>query len=257
MRGKKRDRIGVGFCRSRAAALGAKLAELLAFPSVCRRCGALLENPAERLVCPDCWAALAPCKASHCPVCGRFFDGDGDSHPCGACLRRRSPLAAVRSAARYDGAVKEILLLFKYRGLRPLGRPLAVFLHRALGEDDPPWKGADLLVPVPLHRARRRERGFNQAGVLARELSRLTEIPVAVRILRKTAPLRPQAGRSAAERRKAVRGAFRVARAGNVRGRIVVLVDDVCTTGSTLGECARVLRRAGAAEVRAVTVARA
>ncbi len=238
-------------------ALGAKLAELLAFPSVCRRCGTLLENPGEGLVCPACWAALAPCRAPHCPACGRFFDGDGDSHPCASCLRRTSPLDAVRSAARYDGAVKEILLLFKYRGLRPLGRPLALFLHRTLGEDDPPWKDADLLVPVPLHRARRRERGFNQAGVLARELSRLTEVPWTGRVLRKTTPLRQQAGRSAVERRRAVRGVFRAVRPGAVRGRVVVLVDDVCTTGSTLGECARVLKRAGAAEVRAVTVARA
>lgn len=257
MRGKNRDRDGVNIFRFRAVALGAKLAELLAFPSVCRRCGALLEKRGERILCPDCLAALEVCRAPYCPSCGRFFDGDGAPHPCAACLRRIPPLSAARAAARYDGAVKDILLLFKYKGLRPLGRPLAAFLHAALEGENAPWRGADLLVPVPLHRIRRRERGFNQAGVLAKELSRLTEVPVIDRALRKTAPLRPQASLRAEARRANIRGAYRVARPEAVRGKVVVLVDDVCTTGSTLGECARVLRKAGAADVRAVMVARA
>lgn len=257
MRGKNRDRNGVNIFRFRAVALGAKLAELLAFPSVCRRCGGLLEKPGQRILCPECLAALAACRAPYCPSCGRFFDGDGSPHPCGACLRRTPALSAVRSAARYDGAVKDVLLLFKYKGLRPLGRPLAAFLHTALETDNPPWRKADILVPVPLHRRRKRERGFNQAEVLAEALSRLTEIPVASRALRKTAPLRPQTSLRAEARRVNIRGAYRVARPDAVKGKVVVLVDDVCTTGSTLGECARVLRRAGAADVRGVTVARA
>jgi ComF family protein len=241
----------------RVFALGARLAELLVFPSACRRCGVLLERPGERILCPSCVSALAACRAPYCPSCGRFFDGDGAPHPCAACLRKAPPLSAHRSAARYDGAVKDALLLFKYRGLRPLGRPLAAFLHAAVEGGDPPWRGADVFVPVPLHRRRRRERGFNQAEVLAIELSRLTGVPVVSKALRKTVNLRPQTSLRSEERRANIRGAYRAVRPDAVRGKIVVLVDDVYTTGSTLGECARVLKRAGAADVRGVTIARA
>jgi ComF family protein len=126
-----------------------------------------------------------------------------------------------------------------------------------MGDDDPPWRGADLFVPVPLHRRRRRERGFNQAGVLAEELSRLTGMPVLSDALSKTINIRPQTSLRSEARRANIRGAYRVARPEAVRGKTIVLVDDVCTTGSTLGECARVLRKAGAADVRGVTIARA
>jgi ComF family protein len=257
MRGKERNRNGIVNIRFPKVALLAKLAELLAFPSVCRRCGILLERPGERLLCPSCRSALRACRAPYCPSCGRFFDGDGAPHPCAACLRQAPPFSAHRSAARYDGAVKDVVLLFKYRGLRPLGRPLADFLHASIEDDDPPWRGADVLVPVPLHRRRRRERGFNQAEVLADELSGLTGVPVLSNALRKTVNLRPQTSLRSEERRANIRGAYRIARPDAVQGRTVVLVDDVCTTGSTLGECARVLRRAGAADVRGVTIARA
>ncbi len=238
-------------------ALIAKLAELLAFPSACRRCGILLERPGERLLCPSCRSALKACRAPYCPSCGRFFEGDGSPHPCAACLRQPPLLSAHRSAARYDGAVKDVVLLFKYRGLRPLGRPLAGLLHAAIEDGDPPWRGADFLVPVPLHRRRRRERGFNQAEVLAGELSALTGIPVLSDALRKTVNLRPQTSLRSEARRANIRGAYRVARPEAIREKTIVLVDDVCTTGSTLGECARVLKGAGAADVRGVTVARA
>jgi len=257
MRGKIRDRNGLISSFPRIFALGARLADLLVFPSACRRCGVLLERPGERVLCAECLSALAPCRAPYCPSCGRFFDGDGAPHRCAACLRQAPPFSAHRSAARYDGAVKEALLLFKYRGLRPLGRPLAAFLQAAIGDDDPPWREADLFVPVPLHKRRRRERGFNQAAVLAAELSRLIGVPAVSDALRKTVNVRPQTSLRSAERRTNVRGAYRAVRPEAIKGKRVVLVDDVFTTGSTLSECAGVLKRAGAADVRGVTVARA
>jgi ComF family protein len=180
-----------------------------------------------------------------------------EAHLCGACLRGRPPFALHRSAARYEGAVKEVLLLFKYRRHRPLGKPLARFVHGALGEEESLWNGADGLVPVPLHPRRRRERGFNQAAVLAAELSRLTGIPVWSGALRRTARTPAQTTLSRAERLSNVRGIFQARRPGRLRGRVAVLVDDVFTTGATVRECARTLLRAGAREVRAVTIARA
>jgi competence protein ComFC len=257
MRGEIRERYGLIFPFVRLIKRGSRLAELLIFPSVCRRCLALLERPDERILCQDCLAGFVPGPPSHCPSCGRFFDGDGAAHLCGGCLRRPPSFSTHRSAARYDGAVKDALLLFKYRGLRPLGRPLAAFLHASIGRFDPPWTGADLFVPVPLHRRRRRERGFNQAEILAVELSRLTGVPVEARVLRKTINVQPQASLRSEERRANIRGAYRAVRPEMVAGKIVVLVDDVFTTGSTLGECARVLAKAGARDVRGVTIAQA
>jgi ComF family protein len=137
-----------------------------------------------------------------------------------------------------------------------LAKPLAAFVASALGEHADIWRDG-ILVPVPLHARRRRERGFNQAEALASELGRLIGRPVEKRALRRVADIPPQTTMGKDDRRRNVRGAFRVARPERVRGRIVVLVDDVFTTGSTLGECARELRRAGAADVRALTVARA
>ncbi len=257
MPGKSRDRNGLISPLRDFLARGARLAELLVFPSTCRRCGRLLENPGERVLCRRCLEALAPCGDPFCLVCGRFFSGAGEPHACAACLVRPPAFSVHRSAARYEGALKDALLLFKYRGYRPLGKPLAVLMHAAYGRDPLLWEGASLLVPVPLHRRRKRRRGFNQAAVLALELGRLTGLPAAPRALRRMADIPPQTTLGRNDRRENVRGAFQAGKENAVRGRVAVLVDDVFTTGSTLSECARVLRSAGASEVRAVTIAQA
>ena len=257
MPGKSRNRNGLIASSFRLLGRGAKLAEILVFPSACRRCGKLLEQPGERIVCPPCLNLLVPCPAPYCTRCGRFFDGDGEPHACAACVEARAPFSVHRSAARYEGAVKDVLLLFKYRSLRPLGRPLAGFVHAALRGANALWADADFLVPVPLHRRRRRERGFNQAEVLAEELSRLSGLPVQARLMRKILPVRPQTSLRSDERRTNVRGAYRVVRPDDVGGKTIILVDDVFTTGSTMRECALMLRRAGAKDVRGLTVARA
>lgn len=161
-----------------------------------------------------------------------------------------------QAAGLYEGSLRAILHAFKYEGRRTLAQPLGRMLREA---------GADLLtdvscvVPVPLHPWRRIARGFNQSADLARAL----DLPV-VHALWRTRRTQPQTGLSRAGRRRNVRGAFAVSplltrrtRDGLVDGRVVLLVDDVRTTGATLDACARALRRAGAAGVRALTVARA
>jgi len=114
----------------------------------------------------------------------------------------------------------------------------------------------DVLVPVPLHPGRRRERGFNQAALIAREIARLTDRPWVEEALVRRAQTRPQTGLSAAERRRNVKGAFVVRRRREVTGRVVVLVDDVLTTGATAQACALALREGGATEVRLLSIAR-
>ncbi len=245
-----------GPVRAVASAL-AKLAELLVFPSSCRLCAALLDRAGERIVCADCLARLVPRRGPACPVCGRFFAGEAGEHLCRRCLTERPAFSAHRSCGAYGGALKEVILLFKYRRYAPLAGPLARFAEDALGGVAAIWDGAELLAPVPLHRARKRERGFNQSALLARELAKARGLDVLKGPLVKVRNVPAQAGLRAVDRERNVVGAYAVRRPDRVRGKVVVLVDDVTTTGATLRECARVLVEAGAKDVRAVTLAQA
>ncbi|HVP90797.1 MAG TPA: ComF family protein [Terriglobales bacterium] len=242
--------------RARAASL-ARHVELLVFPSFCRLCSRPLGRPGEKVVCRECWEALAPRRGPACLCCGRFFEGAGGDHLCGRCLERVPPYTVHRSCGRYDGVLRDIILLFKYGRVSALGRPLARFAAAALEAEEGLWEGADGLVPVPLHPKRKRERGFNQSQVLARELARMRGLAVVDNGLVKVRNVPPQASLEAAGREANVRGAYTVRRRARVEGRVLVLVDDVFTTGSTLGECGLALKRAGAREVRALTLAQA
>ncbi len=245
-----------GPLRTRAASL-AKLLELLVFPSSCRLCRALLDEPGERIVCRECLGRLAPRRGPVCPVCGRFLEGSGGDHLCAACLEARPPYSLHRSCGPYGGVLKEVILLFKYRRCAPLSAPLARFAEDSLGAETGLWEGADFLVPVPLHRARRRDRGFNQSRLLARDLAGSLKLQVLGGSLVKVRNVPAQAGLRAADRERNVVGAYAARRPEKVRGRVLVLVDDVTTTGATLRECARELMEAGAGEVRAITLAQA
>jgi len=245
-----------GALRARAEAL-AKLVELLIFPSACRLCGAVLDEPGERIVCRDCLGRLVPRQGSVCPVCGRFLESAGEDHACGRCLEARPAFSLHRSCGVYAGTLKDVVLLFKYRRCAPLSGPLARFAEAALVSEPRLWEGADFLVPVPLHRTRRRDRGFNQSRLLARDLAKSRGMKVLGGALVKSRNAPPQAGLRAADRERNVVGAYAVRRPDRVKGRTLILVDDVTTTGATLRECARVLMDAGAKEVRAVTLAQA
>ena len=227
---------------------------ILLAPS-CAACGELLEHPTSGPVCASCWQSILPLTP---PVCDRC----GDPLPtwrtisvplarCPRCRRGNRQVDRARAVGGYDGALREIVHALKYEGRRSLAQPLAE-LMRIRGADM--LTGADWAVPVPLHPSRRRERGFNQAADLASHLG----VPVCP-ALRRHRATRTQTELPAARRHANVRGAFAVA-PGSARGyleaSIVVLVDDVSTTGATLDECARVLKEAGVKEVRALTAAR-
>ncbi len=241
----------------RAAGAAARLAGLLVFPSFCRLCGRLLEGRGERVVCRACVGAIAPERAGRCEGCGEFFEGEAESHLCLRCMSGESPLALLRSAGRYRGALKDLVLLCKFRGQAVLADPLADLILRALADEPGLWDGVDGLVAVPLHARRRRERGFNQAERIARRIGRRRGLAVLRRALVRVRNVPPQSSLRASDREANVRGAFAVRKPERVRGRTLLLVDDVATTGATLRACARALRAAGAVEVRAVTAARA
>jgi ComF family protein len=242
--------------RARAAA-AARHVELLFFPSFCRLCSRPLGRPGEKVVCRDCLGRLTPRRGPVCLCCGRFFEGAGEDHLCTRCLERPPDFSVHRSCGRYDGVLKDLILLFKYRKYSVLGRALAAYAGESLGADEALWQGADFLVPVPLHGKRKRERGFNQSEVLARELAGIKGVKVLEGCLVKTRNVPPQTTLESAGREKNVRGAYTVRGSSKIEGKTLVLVDDVFTTGSTLRECSRVLRQAGAAEVRALTLAQA
>jgi ComF family protein len=151
--------------------------------------------------------------------------------------------------------LKEVIHQFKYRSHQSLAKPLAHLLlsvYRSNQEN----LSSDMMIPVPLHRSRERERGFNQALELSRKLSRFIRTPVVSGLLVRSRPTKVQAGLSRRERRLNLAGAFRLSRSGVVEDKRVLLVDDVFTTGATLNECAKILKRNGAQRVNVLTVAR-
>lgn len=239
----------------------------LLFPVPCLLCTGPLAAGAAASVCGPCWEALPRLPAACCSACGRPLPpgaaepagpGGADDPPptCGACQRRSPPYTLARAALPYGevGPVRALVLAFKHGRRRALAAPLARLMHaEAPGRVD---LGAfEALVPVPLHWRRRWERGFNQAAALAEGLARAAGRRVLRRALVRVRRTRPQAG-DAAARRENVRGAFAVPRPAAVEGRRLLLIDDVFTTGATAAECARVLRRAGAAAVGVYTLAR-
>lgn len=204
-------------------------------------------------MCAGCWRSILPLTAPLCDRCGdalpTWRSTSVAAGRCPRCRRTRREVDRARAIGTYDGALRAVIHALKYEGRRSLARPLAA-LMRVRGADV--LEGADCLVPVPLHRSRRRERGFNQAADLARHLG-----PPVTEALRRVRPTRTQTGLPQAQRHDNVRGAFAVTRAGGtLAGSAIVLVDDVSTTGATLDACARVLKEAGVREVRALTAAR-
>lgn len=223
-------------------------------PPVCHICRSFIPDAGTVHICPECRDLLPLVLPPRCSVCGIPFAGTGGSHCCGACLTRPPHFDAARSRFLYEGPIRTLIHSFKYSHRTHLCRPLA---HLALeSADEYVSHEPQLIIPVPLHRSRLRERGFNQAVLIGGVLSHGLAIPMLPDALARTRPTEPQVKLSADARRTNVRGAFSVTRPETVAGRRILLLDDVMTTGSTLDECAKELKNAGAAAVLAVTVAR-
>ncbi len=171
---------------------------------------------------------------------------------CGLCRRGLSGFDAAYAFGAYEGTLRKLIQLFKYGRVHTLSEPLGRIMSLAL----PRERGYDVIVPMPMHWRRRMQRGFNQADLLARVLSRRIHVPVVAAVRRKKSTP-PQAGLTGSQRRLNMSGAFEVKHPDAMRGRRVLLIDDVLTTGATAGACARAMKRAGAEFVAVLTVARA
>ena len=218
----------------------------------CAACERPLDMPTRGPVCVRCWQAIARITPPVCDACGDPLPSwrtiSLDCERCPRCRRRETHIARGRAIGAYDGSLRAIVHALKYDGRRSLAKPLAALLLQHGAEV---LRGADVVVPVPLHRSRKRARGFNQAAELARHLSLRT-----AHLLRRVRATPSQTDLPAAQRHANVREAFALRRGTRTDGCVIVLIDDVSTTGATLDACAKVLREGGAREVRALTVAR-
>ncbi len=191
-----------------------------------------------------------------CSVCRTPFVSAYPLDARGVCSLCRLGLTGYEGAFSYgfyEGPLRRLIHLFKFEGVPSLAAPLGRYLVRALPRDCQ----FDVIVPMPLHWYRKWRRGFNQSELLAQEVARKLGLPVSAGALRRKRHAAPQSGLSSAARRRNVAGLFSVADSSQVEGRRVLLVDDVLTTGATAQAAARALKRAGAAQVAVLTIARA
>jgi competence protein ComFC len=219
-------------------------------PPHCIICGKYL-SPQERIVCDICWENMSLLPSPFCPVCKNFLEQG--SLFCRVCTERKK-LSLVRSLGVFDSYYQKIIHGFKYQQKMTLGHRLGKRLGKKL-IDDKLVSGFDCIIPVPLHPARKRERGFNQSEILAQEFSDVIHIPVLKKILKRTRNTKDQTKLSPEERIENVKGAFSLKSPETIEGKRIILVDDVMTTGATLGECARVLSEAGANKIMGATIA--
>lgn len=220
----------------------------LALPPRCAGCGAIV-TCADRF-CANCWGSLSFVGPPWCAGCNLPFDHDrGAGALCASCIETPPRHSGVRAAVAYGAVARTLALRLKYGGRTADARTAARLMQRHVPAD------ADLVVPVPLHWRRLWWRGYNQAGLIAGHIARDTGIPLAVTLLRRPRATPVLRARSPRERRKAVRGAFAVC-GDTARGRRIVLVDDVYTSGATTDACVAALLRAGAARVTILAWAR-
>ncbi|NND00884.1 MAG: hypothetical protein HKN85_11945 [Gammaproteobacteria bacterium] len=216
-------------------------------PRRCLTCKSTIK-PGSHPLCPICYRSL-PFQTNSCRRCGQAFNADQDY--CGRCLHAPPPFDACFCPFRYAEPINQQIQRFKYAARPELAKALAVTLYteiRGIGLEMP-----DLLIPVPLHIHRLRSRGYNQSWLLVRELARLLDIPCSNRFIKKDRATAAQTLQSLRQRKSNVRGSFSLRRP--IPARSVAIVDDVITTGSTVAEIAKILKRNGVDYVQAWGVA--
>jgi ComF family protein len=238
------DRFGSLLSRTLRAAGGALLE--IAVPRRCGLCGRF-----DTFLCDGCRATLLPAEPPRCPTCWGVPDARGRCRFCASVLVQ--PLDGARGTYRLEDGARRLVHAVKYDGLFALAEPMADLMTDTLRS----WGIApDVIAPVPLHPSRQRQRGFNQAALLARRVGANVGLPVETKLLRRVRRTTPQVRTAGAdERQRNVAGAF-TAPPGAASGAAVLLIDDVTTTGTTLRACADALRTAGCRRVYALTFAR-
>jgi len=234
----------------------------LLYPPRCRFCRNTISGSDEMCFCGECRRRIREVSHPLCTACGYpFLDTSGEDHLCGACLARPPSFVQARAWACYPRGdegkdpLRFVMQQFKYGRKVSLGRPLGRLLSKGctgfFQEST-----LDGIIPVPLHPKRLRWRGFNQAVILAKQVSRLWRLPMDPFILLRSTETEPQTQLSEKDRRKNMRGAFALNPKKSVQGKRILLVDDIYTSGATVDECSRTLIRGGAKEISILTLAR-
>lgn len=239
---------GAAFGRVAARALN------LLLPPRCLSCGAMVDAPGS--LCAGCWEEIAFLSPPLCAVCGFPFEFEVEEGAlCASCTRRRPAFRSARAVFRYDDVSRTLVLSFKHADRTDGAPAFARWLVRA---GQAILADADLIVPVPLHWTRLLQRRYNQSALLANSLARQAGLPVEATLLVRRRATPSQGTMSPSARRRNVRRAFALSGhlAARAKGRNIVLVDDVLTTGATVDECARTLLAAGAGAVDVLTLAR-
>ena len=204
-----------------------------ALPPRCAGCGTFLDEV--HSFCPGCWTQVEFLGDSGCSTCGMPLEAT-EAEECGACIAKPPRIQRTRSAVAYDELSRSIAIRLKYGRKVALARTMARYMAPLVRKDE-----EAILVPVPLHRGRLWQRGFNQSALVARELARATGHRSELHLLKRVKSTPALKGMSLGQRRKVVAGAFEVNESAELEGRTVVLIDDVLTTGSTANACARAL----------------
>ncbi len=234
----------------------------LFYPPRCRFCRDIISGSDEICFCRECRRRIREVSHPLCTACGYpFLDTRGEDHLCGACLVRPPSFVQARAWACYPRGderkdpLRFVMQQFKYGRNVSLGKPLGRLLSngcKGLFQEST----LDGIIPVPLHPKRLRWRGFNQAVILAKQVSRLWRLPMDPFILLRSTETEPQIQLSEEDRSKNVRGAFSLNPKKSVQGKRILLVDDIYTSGATVNECSRTLIRGGAKDVSILTLAR-
>lgn len=222
-------------------------------PKRCLLCGKIM--PYSNSLCTECFDKIKFISVPYCQHCGKSLVGENiDGLFCSQCLSKKDPFRLCRSAIIYDNDSKKLLLDFKFADHIENKKILSQWLY--IAGKDIFKEGADAIIPVPLHYSRLFQRKYNQSAILAAELSKIVNLPVYYKVLKKAKSTLPQVQCNAKQRHKNVRGVFKVTHADGIKNKRIILIDDVYTTGSTMRECAKALKKAGAKSVDVLTIAR-
>lgn len=218
------------------------------FPELCPFCKKPPQDHRIAPICTDCWNEITQYNGSICQICGKPLISSA-SIICGDCISDRPAFKLARSFGLYEATLKEAINLLKYYGIKRLAKPLSDMMLKIK------IPGVETILPVPLHKRRLRVRGFNQSGLLAKYMAKRLRIPIITDCLIKVRDTLPQVGLGAKEREKNIRKAFEVKNRGLIQGKTIMLIDDVFTTGATVRECSKVLKKAGARDIYVITLA--
>jgi len=227
------------------------------FPPECPACGAVLITGEGHSFCSECLSTMNFITSPLCTSCGLpFTEAGGANHLCEDCILSTPSFSMARALGKYEETLLDVIHLFKYHGKISVGETLGRMMART-SYDSLVIGDYSLIMPVPLHPKRLRERGFNQSLILARQISKIFSIPLDFITLRRKIRTEAQVNLSRQKRVDNVKGAFEVAGRNGIEDKKILLIDDVYTTGSTAKECSEILMQNGAEEVAVLTLARA